>query len=650
MLSFTVPGPPNRASRPRGPRGPRRPRRQHRPAALAAAVTAALALAVPALGAQTAAAATPSVIAIAATTTGTALTDSSEGLSFEAEDLADPGFTGGNLAAYLDTLSPSSVIRVGGNTVDETFWTSTGETPPSWSQATITPADLTALAGLAQASGWKVILGVNLKEYDPARAADEAQYAQRALGSSLLAVEIGNEPDLYSEYASDPAQYLTDFQAYVSAIEAAAPGVPVEGSDVAQGPDSSFQQAFVSAQKALAAPQIVELTSHYYPMTGTTCGGSPSIAQLLGTTLRDNEKSEADEAVADGVELGLPAVIDESNSADCGGAPGVSNVFAAALWEIDDQLVTAREGVSGDYMHGGVAQCGTSMPYSPLCAPTAADATAGDLAAQPEYYGLAAVHELGTGQFLNLTNPVWADVRAYAVQHTDGTMSVMLDDVDDPSSTGSTTVQLDLPASYSSADEVNLTAAADGLSATGGITLGGQAVQPDGVLPAATPDEFSVSGSTVSVTVPAGSAEILTFGDSSPASSTTTLVGALSGKCLSVTGGATQAGAATDIYTCNGSSSENWTLQSNGEIVGAPSGECLQVTGGSTATYAGTEIEPCSDAADQQWTATSTGTLVGVASGLCLSVLSGSTANYATTDIYTCNGSGSESWSRQPAT
>ena len=75
-------------------------------------------------------------------------------------------------------------MRIGGNTSDETFWTSTGETPPSWSIATITPADLTALNTLAKASGWKVILGVNLKEYDPARAADEA--AARGRGARLV--------------------------------------------------------------------------------------------------------------------------------------------------------------------------------------------------------------------------------------------------------------------------------------------------------------------------------------------------------------------------------------------------------------------------------------------------------------------------------
>jgi len=631
-------------------RRPGSPRRPSRLAVLLAVTVLALATGLAAAGPRAGAATAPPVITISLTTTGTSLTPASAGLSFEASDLALPEFTAGNLASYLDTISPSSVLRIGGNTVDETFWTSTGEPAPSWAIATITPADLTALAGLARASDWKVILGVNLKQYDPARAADEAKDALAALGSSLQAIEIGNEPDLYSQYESDPAQYLTDFAAYVSAIEQAAPGVPIEGSDAAGAPDGSFQQAFVSAQEALPAPQVSELTSHYYPLVSSTCGGSPTIADLLGTTVRDNEKSQADEAVAAAAPLKVPAVIDEGNSVVCEGQQGVSDVFAAALWEIDDQLVMAREGVAGDYMHGTVVQCDTAKPlfmyYTPLCAPTAADATAGDLAAQPEYYGLAALRDVGAGAFLNLSNPVWADVRAYAVQHSNGTMTVVLDDVDDPSATGAATVQLDLGASYGWASQVNLSASG-GLTATSGITLGGQAVQANGTLAAPSPAGFDVGGDTVTVTVPAGSAEILTF--SSAAAESTTLVGGLSGKCLSVAGGSTTAGAATEIYTCNGSASENWTLRSAGAIVGGPSGDCLQVAGGSTATYADVDIEPCTGAADQQWTVTPSGTIVGVQSGLCLSVLGASTANYATADMYTCNGSGSESWSQRPA-
>ena len=458
-------------------------------------------------------AATAPVVSIAASTTGTSLTDSSLGLSFEASDLAVPGFTAGNLASYLKTLG-QSVIRVGGNTVDETYWTSTGATPPSWSTATITPADLTALASLARASGWKVILGVNFKEYDPANAADEAKYAAAALGSSLQAIEIGNEPNLYSKYESDPGQFFPDFESYVSAIRAAVPGIPIEGDDDGGAPNAGFQNSFVSDESGLSSPDIVELTSHNYPLTSTTCGGNPTISELLGTSSRDQENDVAQEAVTAAGQLGVPAVLDEGNSVVCEGQQGVSDVYASALWEIDDQLVTARAGVQGDYMHGTVLQCDTAKPlfmyYTPLCAPNAADAASGTLAAQPEYYGLAAVHEIGTGDFLNLSNPDWADVRAYAVRHADGTVTVVLDNVQDPASNGASTLELEFGQSFTEGSSYSLSASS--LTATSGITLGGQSVQGNGTLAAPKTTPVTVNGSTLTVTVPAGSTTILTLG------------------------------------------------------------------------------------------------------------------------------------------
>ena len=39
------------------------------------------------------------------------------------------------------------------------------------------------------------------------------------LGSSLEAIEIGNEPDLYSTYKSNPAQYPVGFAAYVTGAD-----------------------------------------------------------------------------------------------------------------------------------------------------------------------------------------------------------------------------------------------------------------------------------------------------------------------------------------------------------------------------------------------------------------------------------------------
>ena len=107
-------------------------------------------------------------------------------------------------------------------------------------------------------------------------------------------------------------------------------------------------------------------------------------------------------------------------------------------------------------------QCDSAKPlfmyYTPLCAPTAADVTSGTLAAQPEYYGLAAVHEIGTGNFLNLTNPDSANVHAYAVEHADGTVTVVLDDFQDPASNGASTLQLNFGQSFTSGTSYSLSA------------------------------------------------------------------------------------------------------------------------------------------------------------------------------------------------
>jgi|GEM_PF-1835032 len=630
-------------------------------AAAAAALSAAVAIptalltqtvsAVPAVSAASAAPAASATISISAAPTGTALTGSDVGLSYEASFLALPGFGQGNQFQYLKTLG-TSVIRIGGNQVDKSFWTSSGEARPSWADATITPAGLTALANLARASGWKVILGVNMKQYDPARAADEASHAVAALGSSLQDIEIGNEPDLYPQYSGNSAQYVTDFHAYVKAITAAVPGVSIEGSDAATSPTGSLQTAFVNDQASMTKPQISELTSHHYPLSN--CGSpnpAPSIADLLSSGTHSKETSAADSAVTVAKRLSLPAVIDEGNSVVCSGVQGVSDVYASALWAVDEELNFAQEGAAGYYMHGTVTQCygTTSFPYyTPLCAASAADQAAGNLSAQPEFYGLAAVHAAGTGSFLQVGNPASATVRTYAIQHADGSVTVVLDNVADPASNGATAVQLNLPRTFGSASRFDLSASS--LTTQSGITLGGQTVHSDGTLPAPTTTSSTVGSNTFSTSVPAGDAALITFSAPSGAAPTT-LVGGLSGKCLSVTGGSTTPGATSDIYTCNGSPSESWLINANGTITGATSGLCLEVQGSATADRSYVGVNTCTGAANQHWTVNAgpgtAGTIVGAQSGKCLSVTGASTANYAIGEIYTCNGSSSENWTKE---
>jgi hypothetical protein len=417
------------------------------------------------------------------------------GLSLEASELVRGGLRARSLATYLRTLGRGGVLRVAGNSSDEMFWTSTGERPPSWSKGTITPAALQPLAAVAQAAGWTVVLGVNLRHRDPARAADEARHAQQILGSALRAIEIGNEPNYY--YTSDSA-YFADFERYVAAIRRVAPSLPLSGPDPGHE-HPAFLAAF--AAKEATRPDVALFTNHHYPLSA--CGGPrPTVAQLLGTASVQNETAAASATVTGATRLHVSAAMTETNSVTCGGTKGVSDVYASALWALDYTLLLANAGIVSAEFHGGLSGCGA---YSPLCP------NAGGLAARPVFYGLLAAAIVGPGQFVAVTNPGSATVRAYAVK-TGAHLTVVLDNVADPAHNGPTTVTIGLGGSYRQGQQILLTTNAPaGLAARTGITLGGRTVAADGTFPTPNTTPVGVTGQTATVVVKAGTASIIQF-------------------------------------------------------------------------------------------------------------------------------------------
>ena len=72
------------------------------------------------------------------------------------------------------------------------------------------------------------------------------------------------------------------------------------------------------------------------------------------------------------------------------------------------------------------------------------------------------------------------------------------------------------------------------------------------------------------------------------------------GKCLDVTAAGTANGTLVDLYTCNGTGAQQWTHQSNGEYINTGSGKCLDDTGHGGA---GTQVQiwSCTDSTNQQW-------------------------------------------------
>jgi chitinase len=73
------------------------------------------------------------------------------------------------------------------------------------------------------------------------------------------------------------------------------------------------------------------------------------------------------------------------------------------------------------------------------------------------------------------------------------------------------------------------------------------------------------------------------------------------GGCLDVDGAGTTNGTTVDYYPCNGTGAQTWEPQSNGELVNPNSGKCLDDTGyGGSGTQV--QIWTCDDTSNQQWT------------------------------------------------
>lgn len=79
---------------------------------------------------------------------------------------------------------------------------------------------------------------------------------------------------------------------------------------------------------------------------------------------------------------------------------------------------------------------------------------------------------------------------------------------------------------------------------------------------------------------------------------------------------------------------------------GTGSGRCMDVSGPSTAPGAEVILYDCHGAANQQWRFNTDGTIVGVQSGLCLDASGAGTANNTRLIVWTCTGQSNQKWSR----
>ncbi|MBP0456429.1 ricin-type beta-trefoil lectin domain protein [Streptomyces montanisoli] len=111
-------------------------------------------------------------------------------------------------------------------------------------------------------------------------------------------------------------------------------------------------------------------------------------------------------------------------------------------------------------------------------------------------------------------------------------------------------------------------------------------------------------------------------------------------KCLDDYTASTTPGAVVDLWDCNGSPAQQWTIGNNSVTI---NGLCLDVVGNATANGSPVDLWNCNGGGNQRWTV-SDGTLVNPVSGRCLDVPKLATDNGTPLEIWDCNGGANQRW------
>ena len=297
------------------------------------------------------------------------------GLSYEVQQLTDPNFFSAKntgLVRAFKQLSRHGVLRLGGNTSEFGYWKPTSDSPepshPSTREAEgepkanyypVTPEAVRNLAEFLRETGWTCLYGIGMGTNTPARAAEEAVFVADALGATLQYFQIGNEPDLFSRHLRDPQTwssktYLDEWLGLARAIMERVPrakfGLPDETRNI------QWLTEIAALWPSIQNPPRVTTMTHHYYFGGPATNPEVNIPNLLKPATMAKVQDTANVATAAAAKLGARVRMTEGNTCFRGGKPGVSDVFAAALWSADYSLLLASNNYSGMNLHGGTGK------------------------------------------------------------------------------------------------------------------------------------------------------------------------------------------------------------------------------------------------------------------------------------------------------
>ncbi|SEG86203.1 beta-glucosidase [Actinacidiphila yanglinensis] len=114
------------------------------------------------------------------------------------------------------------------------------------------------------------------------------------------------------------------------------------------------------------------------------------------------------------------------------------------------------------------------------------------------------------------------------------------------------------------------------------------------------------------------------------------------GLCLDVSGANSADGTKVDVYTCNGTTAQQWTVGADSTVRAL--GKCLDVTAAGTANGTKVQLYTCNGTGAQVWQPQSDGSLRNPSSGRCLDDTDQSTTPGTQVQIWDCTGGANQVW------
>ncbi|KAH9929433.1 glycoside hydrolase family 79 protein [Fomitopsis serialis] len=235
---------------------------------------------------------------------------------------------------------------------------------------------------------------------------DIAETGEAILGDRLLGFQVGNEPDLYALHGHRAANYSVwdyfgEFAEIVEAI-AADDNIPMRNNLIAPSvsgtwtPEDVWNTGFLTSYDSSLGALAVEKypddnCAALYPGGDFGPAKDPQgvFANYLNHTSGQLLVKPYLASTALAQQNGKPFYMFETNTASCGGFPGVSDSFGAALWAADYALQMAYSNFSAANLHVG----GLSDSYNPFIPPPTNESLFQGWTIGPVFYSVLAVAE-----------------------------------------------------------------------------------------------------------------------------------------------------------------------------------------------------------------------------------------------------------------